>query len=239
MSMLLEVCIDDAKGLDACVEGGADRIELCSSLALGGLTPSVGLMQLAVQSRVPVFAMIRPRAGNFCFSQQELAVMCDDIVAARELGLAGVVLGAANADHTLDVATLHTLCKAADGMDKTLHRVIDTLARPLLAVDQAIDLGFNQILSSGGKPTVSEGINTLAEMHDRARGRLSIMAGAGLSPAIVGDISQRAKIQMFHASCRRRTNLGEPYHSLGFEAPGFFETDVQLIKEFKRVLALG
>jgi len=234
---LLEVCIDDAKGLEACVEGGADRIELCSALALGGLTPSVGLMRLAAHASLPVFAMIRPRAGDFCFSDNELAIMSDDIAAARECGLAGVVLGAAKADRTLDVAALGTLCKAAYGMGKTLHRVMDTLAQPLLALDQAIDLGFDQVLSSGCMPSVEQGLAALADLHERSQGRIHIMAGAGLKPSIVAGINRRTGIEMFHASCRRPKALGAPYGSLGFAAAGLFETDVHLVKQFRDKLA--
>lgn len=234
---LLEVCIDDAHGLQACVEGGADRIELCSSLALGGLTPSVGLMQLAAQTNVPVFAMIRPRAGDFCFSDNELAVMRDDITAAIESGLAGVVLGVANDDHTLNIKALDTLSEAAGSMGKTLHRVIDTLSYPLVALDQSIDLGFDQVLSSGCKPSVEQGIDMLTKLHDRAQGRIEIMAGAGLMPPMVSEIHRLTGIEMFHASCRRCKKIGEPYYSLGFATPDLFETDAHLIRQYRSALA--
>lgn len=234
---LLEICVDDAQGLQACIEGGADRIELCSSLALGGLTPSVGLMQFAAKSSVPVFAMIRPRAGNFCFDDKELAIMCDDIAAVAECGLAGVVLGVANHDQTLNIKALSKLCEAAGGMGKTLHRVMDTLANPLNALDQIIDLGFDQVLTSGGKPSVHQGIDLLASLHNRAQGRINIMAGAGLTPPLVSKIYRRTGIEMFHSSCRHPKEIGEPFCSLGFASPQLFETDVNLIRQYKSELA--
>lgn len=234
----LEVCVDDARGVTACVEGGADRIELCSALALGGLTPSIGLMQLAVKTKVPVFAMIRPRAGDFCFSDYELAIMCDDIAAAADTGLAGVVLGAANADRTLDIDVLCKLCDAAGSMGKTLHRVIDTLVNPLDALEQSIDLGFDQVLSSGCQPGVEQGLDMLASLHERAQGRIDIMAGAGLTPSLVSVINQRTGIETFHTSCRHLKLLGEPYRSLGFATPDIYETDVSLIKQYRNTLAL-
>jgi copper homeostasis protein len=234
---LLEICVDDAQGLHACIEGGADRIELCSSLSLGGLTPSVGLMQFAAKSHVPVFAMIRPRAGDFCFSDNELAIMCDDIAAATGSGLAGVVLGVANDDHTLNINALNKLSEVAGGMGKTLHRVMDTLTNPLVALDQIIDLGFDQVLTSGCKPSVDQGLDMLASLHDRAQGRIDIMAGAGLTPPMVSKIHRRARIEMFHASCRRPKKIGEPFCSLGFATPNLFETDANLIRQYQRVLA--
>lgn len=234
---LLEICVDDAQGLQACIAGGADRIELCSSLALGGLTPSLGFMQLAAKFNVPVFAMIRPRAGHFCFTDNELAIMCDDIAAAAESGLAGVVLGVANNDQTLNINALGQLCEAAGGMRKTLHRVMDTVVNPLGALDQIIDLGFDQVLTSGCQPSVEQGLDMLASLHERAKGRIQIMAGAGLSPPMVPKIYQRTGIEMFHASCRRPKTIGEPFSSLGFATPDLFETDVNLISQYKRVLA--
>jgi copper homeostasis protein len=234
---LLEICVDNAQGLQACIEGGADRIELCSSLTLGGLTPSLGLMQHAANSNVPVFAMIRPRAGDFCFSDNELAIMCDDIAAAAASGLAGVVLGVANENRTLDIKALKKLGDAAGGMGKTLHRVIDTLTNPHRALDQIIDLGFDQVLTSGGKPSVEQGLDILASLHDRAQGRIDIMAGAGLTPSLVSKIHRHTSIEMFHASCRRPKQIGEPFASLGFATPDLFETDVNLIREYQRLIA--
>ncbi|MFT6302343.1 MAG: copper homeostasis protein [Granulosicoccus sp.] len=234
---LLEICVDDAQGLLACIKGGADRIELCSSLTLGGLTPSLGLMQLAAKYNVPVFAMIRPRAGNFCFSDNELDIMCDDIAAAAGSGLAGVVLGVANDDQTLNVNALKKLSQAAVGMGKTLHRVMDTLTNQIVALDQIIDLGFDQVLTSGGKPGVDQGLDMLVSLQDRAQGRIDIMAGAGLTPPMVSTIHQRTGIEMFHASCRRPVKIGEPFCSLGFASPDLYETDVNLIRQYKRVLA--
>ncbi|HCO54934.1 MAG TPA: copper homeostasis protein CutC, partial [Pelagibacterium sp.] len=119
---ILEICVDDAAGLAAAISGGADRIELCSSLALGGLTPTPGLMALAATSPIPVYAMIRPRAGDFVFSRDDVATMETDIDAARSAGLSGVVLGATHPDGRLDTAILERLVTRASGLGLTLHR---------------------------------------------------------------------------------------------------------------------
>lgn len=235
---VLEVCVDDAQGVLACVEGGVDRIELCSALALGGLTPSMGLMRLAAQTNIPVFAMVRPRAGDFCFSDSELSIMCDDIAAAVDAGVQGVVLGAATRQQDLDVSMLGKLIDAAGDLEKTLHRVIDTVNQPLEALEQTIDLGFDYVLSSGGQPGVAEGIEMLGKLHANAQGRIRIMAGAGLTPSLVPSIHEQTGIDMFHASCRHAKSIAEPYRSLGFAGPALAQTDATLISQYREALTL-
>ena len=139
---ILEVCVDDADGLAAAIAGGADRIELCSALGVGGLTPTRGFMQLAARSPIPVNAIIRPRIGGFVYSDDEAAIMIADIEAACEAGLAGVVVGASRSDGTLDRAVLERLIKAAATLDVTLHRAFDLVPDFDAAVEMAIDLGF-------------------------------------------------------------------------------------------------
>ena len=122
MGILLEVCVDDALGLAEALAGGANRVELCAALAVGGLTPSVGLMALAARCGVPVMAMIRPRTGDFVYSPAEVSVMRADIQAVRQAGLAGVVIGASLTDGRLDPVVLADLMAGAQEMDVTLHR---------------------------------------------------------------------------------------------------------------------
>ena len=127
-STKLEVCVDTIVGLLAAKAGGADQVELCSSLAEGGLTPSAGLMQAAAEIGMTCHVMIRPRAGDFRYSPQEVDVMLHDIAAAQQFGHAGVVLGAENAEGALDLNLLDRLVAASEGLDKTLHRVVDVVA---------------------------------------------------------------------------------------------------------------
>lgn len=163
------------------VAGGADRIELCSALALGGLTPSAGLMAAAGRAPVPVLAMIRPRAGGFVWSAAEIAVMCCEIRASRDAGLAGVVLGASCADGALDMETLAVLMAEARGLTTTLHRCLDLVPDPFAALEQAVALGFDRILTSGQAMSAPEGIDLIAALHARAAGRIGIMAGGGVT----------------------------------------------------------
>jgi copper homeostasis protein len=199
--VLLEVCVDSADGLAAAIEGGADRIELCSALELGGLTPSPGLMTIAARVPVPVYAMIRPRGGDFVYSAAELDQMCHDIDAARAAGLAGVVLGVSSENGALDESGLMKLVAHASGLGTTLHRAIDLVPDLLQAVDIAIGLKFERILSSGGKKTAFEGIEVLAAMIERAAGRISIMPGSGVNAGNAGALLSRLAVTEAHGSC--------------------------------------
>lgn len=199
--VLLEVCVDCADGLAAAIAGGADRIELCSALELGGLTPSPGLMAIAANAAVPVYAMIRPRAGNFVFSQAELDVMRHEIDAVRAAGLAGVVLGVSADNGALDGDGLMKLKAHASGLGTTLHRAIDLVPDLLEAVDIAVELKFERILSSGGRKTALEGVEDLAAMIDRAAGRISIMPGSGVNAGNAAALLARLDVNEAHGSC--------------------------------------
>lgn len=198
----LEVCVDDARGLRAAQQAGVARVELCSALALGGLTPDCGLMRLAASLPVPAYAMIRPRAGDFLFDDDEEAMMLADIAAARAAGLAGVVLGASRADFTLDTAMLARLSAACGPMGRTLHRAFDLVPDPAQALEVAVELGFARILTSGGAPTAMEGAEGLRRMAAAASGRIEIMAGSGVNPANVAALVRRTGVGAVHGSCR-------------------------------------
>lgn len=199
--VLLEICVGTIEGAEAAVRGGAGRIELCSALSEGGLTPSGGLMRAAALLPVPVHAMIRPRSGLFRFSGAETEIMLDDIRLAQEAGLAGVVLGVQGPDGGLDAALLRQLVEAADGMATTLHRVIDVVPDPLRALDQAAELGIGRVLTSGAKPFASQGVGLIAEMVRRAAGRIGVMPGCGLTPENVAGVIAATGVTEVHASC--------------------------------------
>ena len=163
--------------------------------------------------------------------------MCADIELAREAGLQGVVLGAATADGELDQPVLQRLCRAARDLQLTLHRVIDLLDDPLLAIDQAVDLGFTRILTSGGAVGVSGGLLQLTEMQKYAGQRIQIMAGAGLTPALAKLLHTETGIHAFHASCRRSPG---PEADALLERFGFGggegDVDPGLIEDYRRSL---
>jgi|SRR5580698_2463643 copper homeostasis protein len=198
--ILLEVCVDSPAGFNAAVEGGADRIELCSSLSVGGLTPSRGFMAFAAKGTRPSRAMIRPRVGSYVFSEDEIDVMRRDIDAAREAGLAGVVIGGNLASGQLDEKTTARLAQHAAGFELTLHRSVDLMTRPLEAVDIAIALGFRTILTSGGQLKAPDGAETVAAMVVRAGDRLEILGGSGLNPGNVVAFIQKTGVRAVHGS---------------------------------------
>ena len=196
----LEVCVDDPAGLDAAVAGGANRIELCAALGLGGLTPSAGLVALAARSQVPVMAMIRPRAGDFIWTEPEIAAQLVEIATIRAAGLAGVVIGASLPDGRLDGATLAQLVVAAKGLDVTLHRAIDLAPDPVAAIGLCHDLGIRRVLSSGGAPSAQEGIARLVAMQNAAPD-MTIMPGGGVSAENITALAQAFPLAEVHASC--------------------------------------
>ena len=201
-AVLLEVCVDTPANLHAAVANGAGRIELCAALDGGGLTPSAGFMRLASGAGVPVCALVRPRGGGFAYGDAELRVMAADIAAAREAGLAGVVLGASRVDGTLDSDALRRLLHAAAGLSITLHRCVDLAPDPLSALEEAVALGFDRVLSSGGAPTASQGAGVLAAMVRAAAGRIVVMPGGGITPANAPGLLAHTGAQELHASCR-------------------------------------
>ena len=198
---LLEVCVDDAGGLSAALAGGADRIELCSALSVGGLTPSPGLMAIAAEAPVPVYAMVRNRAGAFRYDAADIRQMQNDIRTVAGFGLAGIVIGANLADGRLDVAALRLLLDAAEGLPATLHRAIDLAPDVDAAVDAAVELGFERILTSGGETTALAGLPRIRTMLERADGRIQIMPGSGINADNVNAILDALSGVDIHASC--------------------------------------
>lgn len=245
--ILLEVCVDGPEGLRAAIAGGADRVELCAALPLGGLTPSeglmqaaglmqtAGLMQAAGRAGIACLAMIRPRAGDFIYTVAEVAVMRADIRAARRAGLAGVVFGASRADGRLDGAVLAALLDEARGLDVTLHRAIDLCPDIPEAVDLAVALGFRRILSSGGARAAPEGVAMLAAMMARA-GSCIIMPGAGVTveslPALAG-----LPLREVHASCGVPVVVGGREAAFGFQLASQRQTDSACVAALKAALA--
>jgi copper homeostasis protein len=209
-SISLEICVDDLSGIEAAVDGGADRIELCSALELGGLTPSPALIRRAVATGLPVHAMIRPRVGNFRLEPRDVAMMADDIRQALDLGATGVVAGALLPDRTLDRAAMTAFRKAAGAAVLVLHRAIDLTPDPIASVGAARDLGVDKILSSGGARTAIEGAITLACMVAAAGDALGVIAGSGVRPDHAADLIARTGVREVHSSASVAAPAPEP-----------------------------
>lgn len=241
--MKLEVCLADPQSLAAAVAGGADRIELCSALELGGLTPSPGMMAVAAAARVPAYAMVRPHAGDFVFDTRDLDTMLRDIDAIRAAGLAGVVIGASRPDGTLDIPLLERLIGHARGLGTTLHRAIDLVPDFAEATEAAVALGVERILTSGGARTALEGMHNIAIAHAAARGRLAIMAGSGLKPGNVEPLLARGVVDEIHSSCAGPVRPSSAAASrLGFAGRTRRTTSVEVVLAMKAAterMALG
>ncbi len=231
--MLLEICVDDALGLAEAVAGGADRVELCAALGLGGLTPSAGLMAMAAECGVPCYPMIRPRAGDFVFTAADVSVMKADIRAAREAGLTGVVLGVARLDGRLDEAVLGDLVAEAAGLDLTLHRVVDLVPDVDEAVEVAVRLGFRRVLSSGAAKVAGLGVVRLQRMITVAAGRLSVMPGSGVTVESWRQLAGLG-VSEVHASCS--VTMGGRADDLGFVTGNERRCDRGRVAVLKRVI---
>lgn len=231
----LEICVDDALGLAEAIAGGADRVELCAALPIGGLTPSPGLMALAAQFSVPCYPMIRPRSGDFVFTAAEVAVMKADIRATRAAGLPGVVLGASLPDGRLDQTVLSDLIAEAQGLDLTLHRAVDLCPDAAEAVETAITLGFKRILSSGGARTAVDGIDRLRLMMQTAAGRLTVMPGSGVSLDTLPRL-RTLPLTELHASCAAPLPVGGQPLAFGFQSPNDKRTDGARVAALKAAL---
>ncbi|HEV7718671.1 MAG TPA: copper homeostasis protein CutC [Arsenicitalea sp.] len=232
--LTLEICVDTPEAFNAAIAGGADRIELCSALALGGLTPTPGLMAYAKDAPIPVYALIRPRDGNFVFSRSERAVMQGDIQAAKAMGLAGVVLGASLADGRLDETTLRELIADAEGLGLGLHRAFDLVPDMAEALELAVSLGFEHILTSGGAAKAPDGLDRLADLVTQAAGRISILPGSGINKSNAAKILARTGAHELHASCRTVVRQPEAkLVDLGFATVPIYETRPETVIALK------
>ncbi len=246
--MTLEICVDDIGGIDAAVAGGADRLELCSALALGGLTPTPSLIAAARMAPIPVHMLIRPREGGFHYTAREADMIAEDMSVAAEAGLSGVVIGASKADYTLDEDLLARLVIQARTLGTnrgvplslTLHRACDLCPDLTDALDTAIGLGFDRILTSGGEPKAIDGLAALEALHTRADGRIGILAGSGID-ALNAPRFLTAGLRELHASCGVPTDLAPPHDEarerhFGFTLPGRRHTDAGRVRALKAVL---
>jgi len=184
----------------AAARGGADRIELCSDLSAGGITPSAALMH-AVRAHlsIPVFAMVRPRAGDFVYSDAEFSEMRRSIVGAKESGMDGVILGILTKDHRVDVERTRELVEFAKPLPVTYHRAFDEAADLRQALEGVIQSGAKRILTSGGAKSALEGAAMLADLVEAAGERIVIVPGAGISAANIEQVAQRTGAREFHS----------------------------------------
>ncbi len=201
---MVEVCANGVESCMAAQQGGADRVELCAGIPEGGTTPSYGEIKVArsVLTTTRLHVIIRPRGGDFLYSDLEVERMAVDIAVCRDLGVDGVVFGCLNADGTVNISQNRYLMECSRGMSVTMHRAFDRAANPEQALEDAIALGFDRILTSGQQPKALQGVDLLARLHRQAAGRIILMAGSGVTEQNIRDIYEATGLREFHFSGR-------------------------------------
>ena len=201
MEYFLESCCTDVEQIRRAQEAGARRIELCEKLAVGGVTPAAELLKAAISvATVPVNVLVRPRGGDFIFSAAEADTMLRDIELCREAGAAAVVIGALDSRGEVDMPLMRRLCDAASGMSVTFHRAFDVCADPLAAFEDVLALGCDRLLTSGHESDAFKGRFFIAELVERAAGRIIVMPGCGVRRSNIARIAADTGAVEFHAS---------------------------------------
>lgn len=238
VTIAVELAVQDAAGTQIAGEVGASRVELCSALGMGGLTPSTGVIQACVDAAAPmgidVHVLIRPRAGGFVFTAAEAAVMHADVRHAIAAGAAGVVIGALTPQGGVDTRITADLVAAAGGRDVTFHRAIDLAADPVPLARTLLDFGITRILTSGGAPTAAAGARALTRLVHAVRGRIQIMAGAGITPETIAAVAATG-VDAVHFSAKE-TIPGDQLALGAADHGGYDRTDADLARRIVAAL---
>lgn len=219
MENLLEVCVDSLASARAAIAGGADRLELCSALAVGGLTPYAELLrQIRAESLIPIRCLMRPRPGDFLYTPEEIQMMCHQISALRSAGASGFVVGGLTAEGTLDTTATGACIAACEGLPVTLHRCIDVAADPIQVYCTAAELGIDTVLTSGGAANCVAGQEVLAQLlslRDTIHGP-EVLIGAGVNAGVIAQLrSALPKARAFHMSGKVERESGMVFRKKG------------------------
>ena len=244
MKGILECCVDSVESAIAAKNGGADRLELCQGLVIGGVTPGTALFQeIKNQMDIRIHVLMRPRFGDFCYTRHEIDILCGDIRTFRKLGADAVVIGALKPDGTLDVEAMKRMIDAAGDMSITLHRAFDVCRDPFEALETAKELGVNTILTSGQRKSAEEGVEILKQLALKADGKVDIMAGAGIDADAIRYLAPKTGITTFHMSGKMTLDSRMVYRKEGINMglPSMSEceiwrTDEKKVEEAREVL---
>ena len=220
MNYLIEIATSDFLTTKSAVEGGADRIELCANLAEGGTTPSYAHIKKCREVfDIALFPIIRPRGGDFLYTKDEFEIMKNDIKLCKELGCEGIVIGLLNMDGTIDMIRTSELIELAYPLEITFHRAFDRCKDPFIALEELIEIGCQRILTSGQKPTVSEGVELIAELNKKADDRIIILPGSGVRKDNIKMLAEKTGCIEFHSSLR-----GKAKSPMQFIHPAFADS---------------
>lgn len=222
--MILEICANSYQSAKNACDAGAHRIELCQGLSVGGITPSYGLLKKVVEELdIPVFVLIRPRGGNFVYSDDEFQVMKTNIQFCKDLGCKGIVSGVLNSDKTIDIKRTEELVELSKPLEFTFHRAFDEVINPKEALKELMDLGMERVLTSGQKTTAEEGLELLKELNVLAENRITILAGGGITSKNV-NLFKKAGLTEVHASASTKKEDGNSM----FSAPITFSDPIKI-----------
>jgi copper homeostasis protein len=239
--MNVEICIDSVESAIAAARGGAKRVELCSALSEGGITPSAGLIStVRAAIDIELFVIIRPRGGDFVYSESELEVMSRDIEEAKARNADGVVLGILTANREIDVERTRRLVELARPLGVTFHRAFDVCNDLGRALEDVISAGADRVLTSGGAPDADLGMDQLAKLQKAARGRISIMAGGGIRPSNVRALALKTGVGEVHSSLSKSSDESAELGSdqLGHRIYLVLEDDVRAFRGAASATAL-
>lgn len=232
--MLLEICACNYQSAVNAQIAGAHRIELCTELAVGGLTPSYGLLKQVLQVfTIPVFVLIRPRSGNFTYSETEFEIMKQDIQLCKELGCSGIVSGVLNTDNTIDIERTKQLIELSKPLSFTFHRAFDWTPNPLEALEQLIDLGAERVLTSGQEPSADKGIELLRQLKSKAIDRITILPGGGIN---IGNSKMFKDLGFteLHASATSINSVNEP-PKISMNSPKFYDETIEVVSDVEKI----
>lgn len=244
MKTKLEVCVDSAESAKIAQEGGADCLEVCSNLIIGGTTPGVSqFKQIRRMCGIELNVLIRPRFGDFLYTDSEFQMIKEDIQMFRELGADGVVTGCLRADGTLDVDRMSAVRECAGSLHLTLHRAFDVCKEPYKTLEEAVETGVDTILTSGQASCCAEGKEVLKKLIRQADGRIEILVGSGVNAEIIRRMTEDVRASSFHMSGKQILDSGMLHRNscIHMGLPGFSEynilrTDREEIQKAKQVL---
>ncbi len=243
---ILECCVDSVESALAAAEGGADRLELCAGLIIGGITPGIALFeQIKHFIDIPVRVLLRPRFGDFLYTEHEFEILKREAELFQKAGAQGIVIGCLKEDGSLHMEQMKALMEIAGDMKVTLHRAFDVCADPVKAYRQAGELGIDTILTSGQKENCLEGIELIKALGKirREEGGPKLMAGAGVTPKVIGQFLMETDITCYHMSAKKIVDSGMRYRKEGvpmgiatMSEYEIYRTDSGIVSEAKRLL---
>lgn len=244
MGYTLECCVDSVESAISAKKGGADRLELCSALVIGGLSPSQALYRkIREQADIPIRVLLRPRFGDFCYTDYEHEILKEEVRSFCKLGADGIVIGTMKPDGTLNLEQMKELMEEAQGMTVTLHRAFDMCQDPFQTLEEAKRLGIHTILTSGQKNVCTEGMDLLKELVEQAQGKTEILVGGGVDASVLPVLAEKTKAKAFHMSGKVSIESEMQYRkqdvSMGVASVSEYEiwrTSEKRIREARRVL---